>query len=503
MTCGLAFTACTVEDNPNPLPLGEPDPDEWEIDFVAMANKYAEWTATTISAEVYEGMGTCSIVDGTLAEPLEDGTTTFSEEYDQRFALQTGTNWRLHYDAGKELKGLYSQNGGGRNFGVLNAKKDQIITLVMTAQPTVNLGNVDLYSKTDSSYVYYVNEDCNVRFNVARYNYIKYVSVKKFYGAEYTVKFVNEKGEKVKDDVKHMGYINKPVSLMPGDIEPINLDGGGRLIFKEADNTEENVVKKDGSTVITVVYREAEKQYVVLQCMAGTTLLYRFNDTEKYWFYEGASLTLYPSRCYGKDGVYYTTPATTWNGTQFTFPGNLTPTVNSGKTYYIGTQSYEKDESIVYFANFEDLALPKEDVGNGTGLGQLIGTVNNWWNFTNGYWERFDGGRGIRLDADSYVWTEPITVAGTYNVVIYGRNDVSQEVDNPYILGIKKTGEDNVKWLTNGEVTIKPWGSATTGENVVENVAIEAGDCLVIKNDDAAKMISLDDIKVVKPTVTE
>jgi hypothetical protein len=161
----------------------------------------------------------------------------------------------------------------------------------------------------------------------------------------------------------------------------------------------------------------------------------------------------------------------------------------------------EKDESIVYFANFEDLALPTEDAGNGTGLGQLVGTVNNWWNFTNGYWERFDGGRGIRLDADSYVWTEPIAVAGTYNVVIYGRNDVSQEVDNPYVLGLK-TGDD-IKWLASEEATIKPWGSATTGENVVENVVIPDGASLVIKNDDAAKMISLDDIKVVKPTPAE
>lgn len=510
MTCGLAFTACTVEDNPNPLPLGEPDPDEWEIDFVAMANKYAEWTATTISAEVYEGMGTCSIVDGTLAEPLEDGTTTFSEEYDQRFALQTGTNWRLHYDAGKELKGLYSQNGGGRNFGVLNAKKDQIITLVMTAQPTVNLGNVDLYSKTDSSYVYYVNEDCNVRFNVARYNYIKYVSVKKFYGAEYTVKFVNEKGEKVKDDVKHMGYINKPVSLMPGDIEPINLDGGGRLIFKEADNTEENVVKKDGSTVITVVYREAEKYYAILQCMAGSTLLERFMDENKYFFYEDDQLTIYPPIGYTKDGFTYFTAVNNnggkYNGCEFTFPGNLTPTEKDGKKYYLGTMSYEKDETgKIYFSDIERLALPTEDAGNGTGLGQLVGTVNSWYSYTGGYFNRLSGARGIRLDANSYVWTEPIAEAGTYKVTLYGRNDVSAECDKPYVLGIR-TGEE-VTWLT--DLTIPAWPSAATGENVVENVAIPAGSSLVIGNDGStfddgkAKQITLDCVTISKPAPAE
>lgn len=512
MTCGLAFTACTVEDNPNPLPLGQPDPDEWEFSFQALNDKYAEKTGVTISAAVSDGLGTCSIVGGTLKEPAEDGATTASETIEERFGLQTGTSWIIMDNKG--AKGLYSANSGDRSFGIFNAKKDQVITLEMTAQPTITGGNAELMSKTDSSYVYYVSADCNVVFKVARYTTIKNVSVKKFYGAEYTVKFVNEKGEKVKDDVKHQGYIGKPVELWPSDIAAIPLAEGGRLLFKEADNTAENVVKKDGSTVVTVIFRPAEKLYAVLNCMAGSTLLYQFKDDDKYFFYEGDQLTIYPSRGYMKDAAAYFTPVNNnsgkYNGCEFTFPGTITPKVVDGKTMYIGTMSYEKVDSVVYYSDFETLALPKEDAGFGIGLGQLFGTVNSWYSFSGGIFNRFSGGRGIRLDKDSYVWTAPIAEEGTYKVTIYGRNDVAHNkkginVPQPYLIGVRDAN-GTVTWLT--DVTVPDWADSTTGPNVVEGVKIPAGNSLVIGCDGSTvtfpdgtelpKSISLDDIAISK-----
>lgn len=518
VSCGLAFTACAVEDVPSsPNQGGEgANVDEWEINFEAYAAKYVDKTGTTISAEVADGLGTCSIVNGTLVEPAEDGSTTASEEYDPRFALQTGTTWLLHPNLG--VNGLYQGNSGGRNFGVLNAKKEQLITLVMTAEPTVNVGNVDLYSKTDSSYTYFVNEDGNVRFNVARYNVIRYISVKNFVGVEYTVRFIDSTGKKVKDDVTHKGEVGKPVNLLPGDIAPIDLEDGGRLVFDKANNTETNVVKKDGSTVITVLYRDAEKYYAVLNCMAGSTLLYRYNDVKKDWFYEGDALTIYPPRGIMKDGAAYFTPVMKssngkyYNYVYATFPGELNPTVSGGKTYYIGTVNYEKEDSVVYYSEFERLALPKEDAGdgNGTGLGQLEGTVNSWWSFSGGVFDRFSGARGIRLDKDSYVWTEPIAEEGTYKVTINGRNDIAHNkkginCPQPYIIGVRDA-EGKVTWLD--DVTVPDWADSTTGSNVVENVKIPAGSSLVIGCDGSTvtfddgtvlpKSISLDDISICK-----
>jgi hypothetical protein len=136
------------------------------------------------------------------------------------------------------------------------------------------------------------------------------------------------------------------------------------------------------------------------------------------------------------------------------------------------------------------------------GLGQLSGTVNSWYCFSGDgvYFDRFSGGRGIRLDVDSYVWTEPIAEAGTYTVTIYGRNDSNDAAEPPYVLGLRDA-EGNVTWFEG--LTIPSWGGAVTGESVVEGVTIPAGSSLVIKNDDAAKLVSLDDVKISKPAAAE
>ena len=134
------------------------------------------------------------------------------------------------------------------------------------------------------------------------------------------------------------------------------------------------------------------------------------------------------------------------------------------------------------------------------GLGQLEGTVNSWFSFSGGIFNRFSGGRGIRLDADSYVWTEPIAEGGTYTVTIYGRNDTNDAAEPPYVLGLRDA-EGKITWFEG--LTIPSWGGAVTGESIVEGVEIPAGSSLVIKNDDAAKQVSLDDIKVSKPAAAE
>jgi hypothetical protein len=335
------------------------------------------------------------------------------------------------------------------------------------------------------------------------------------YAEDVKIMFVDHEGNELKAAKVVSARVGSIVKLAGADKASFfNEDNTKKYIFA-FDDTQYNPVAEKG-TVIKAVFREAETCYAVLNCVIDgtTTTLYRFYDTEKYKFLEGDNLTIHPSRCYGKDGAYYVTKATTWNGTQFTFPGSIAPTVSSGKTVYIGTLNYELDESIVYFANFEDLALPTQDAGYGTGLGQLEGTVTNWWNWTNAYWERFDGGRSINLGDDSYVWTEPIAVGGTYNIVIYGRNNIyyggeGYEIANPYKLGLRDAA-GNITYL---DVEIPAWGGSATGENVVEGVEIPAGSSIVIYNDGAkitakdgtelVKDLSFDDIKVVKPAAAE
>ncbi len=336
---------------------------------------------------------------------------------------------------------------------------------------------------------------------------------------DYKIRYVDANGKDLKEARIANGRAGTDPIILASDSDHFYLNKAGAVVGTPAEaatkkiyvsNNAESVKVAENAEVL-ITFRDAETHYAVLNCNTdGGVLLAQFRDFDKYKFFEGDSYVMFIPRAYAKDGAYYFTPATDWNGASFTFPGTLNPTVAGGRTIYIGSlNNYAKVDSVVYYANFEDLALPKVDAGQGTGLGQLEGTVTNWWNWTNGYWSRFDGGRGITLGANSYVWTEPIAEAGNYKVTIYGRNNIyyqaeSYAVPQPYKLGLRNAAGE----VTYLDIEIPQWGGGTTGESVVENVAIPAGFSLVIicdgstvtANDgtELAKDITLDDISLAK-----
>ena len=336
---------------------------------------------------------------------------------------------------------------------------------------------------------------------------------------DYKIRYVDAEGKDLKEARVANGREGTDPVILASDSASFYLNAEGKVVTAVAEaavkkiyvsNNAESVKIAENAEVL-ITFRDAETHYAVLNCNTdGGVLLAQFRDFDKYKFFEGDSYVMYIPRAYAKDGAYYFTPATDWNGASFTFPGTLNPTVAGGRTIYIGSlNSYAKVDSVVYYANFEDLALPKVDAGQGTGLGQLEGTVTNWWNWTNAYWSRFDGGRGITLGANSYVWTEPIAETGNYKVTIYGRNNIyyqaeSYAVPQPYKLGLRNAAGE----VTYLDIEIPQWGGGTTGESVVENVPIPAGSSLVIMYDgstikandgsDLVKDISFDNISICK-----
>jgi len=327
--------------------------------------------------------------------------------------------------------------------------------------------------------------------------------------ADYTVKYVDAEGNELKASRTGNGQVGKLVSLLDSDKVSIYAEDNSMKYIYVSDDSETTPIAEEG-TVITVTFRNAEIWNAVLNCMiegtSGTAnRLAQFMGT----FFEGDNYYVYPARGYGKNDKYYFTPATSWNGATFTFPGSVAPATQAGKKYYIGTLYYSPVDSVAYYSDFERLALPTVDEGEGTGLGQLEGTVNNWWSFSNGIFDRFSQGRGIRLDIGSYVWTEPIAEAGTYMVTIYGRNDKSAACEEPYALGLIQE-DGSVKLYA--DIAAPTWGSATTGTSIIGSVekdeegnivsgtgvAIPAGGKLAIVNTGNGDMISLDDISLTK-----
>ena len=315
------------------------------------------------------------------------------------------------------------------------------------------------------------------------------------YADDVKIMYVDAEGNELKESRTISARVGEKVKLAGADMASFyNADKTKKYIYA-SDNTETTSVAESGTT-IKVVFREAEIYYAVLNCNTEEgVLLERFNDTSKYWFFEGDNFTMNPPIGYTKNGSVYFTTATSYNGVVFTFPGTINPTVAGGKTYFIGTLNYAKDANAVYFSDFERLALPKEDAGDGVGLGQLVGTVSSWYSFSGGIFERFSCGRGVCLGSDSYVWTEPIAEAGTYTVSVYGRNDNNDAIDNPFVLGVRDA-EGNVTLL---DVTVPQWGgNAMTGAVAVEGVTIPAGSSLVIKRVDATMPITFDSVTISK-----
>lgn len=336
--------------------------------------------------------------------------------------------------------------------------------------------------------------------------------------ADYTIKYVDADGNELKDSRTGNGQVGKFVKLLDSDKAAIvsdyegedGIDGKMKYIY-DFDDSETVAIADGGTAVITVTYKKAEIFGVVLNCMIdGQTGSAARLASFQGKFFEGDNYYVYPARGYGKDGKYYFTEATSWNGTTFTFPGSLNSRTVNGVVTYIGQLNYSLDETVGYYSDFERLALPVEDAGEGTGLGQLYGSVNNWWSFSNGIFDRFSQGRGIRLDAGSYVWTEPIAEDGTYMVRVYGRNDKSANCTAPYALGLR----DAEGKVTLFDVAIPDWGSATTGESIIgaaaaeateeteaveaAGIGIKAGYSLVVMNTGNGDMISLDDIRLIK-----
>ncbi len=350
--------------------------------------------------------------------------------------------------------------------------------------------------------------------------------------ADYTIQYVGPNGEQLKEGRTGNGRETTLVNLLASDKNPIYAND--KKYIYESDDSETVAIKADGTAVITVTFREAEVYGAMVNCViSGVTGQASILDQLMgYTFFEGDNLYVYPARGYGKDGKYYFTAPTTYNCVSVTFPGSFNTRTIGGVKTYIGQVDYSEgfDEEVVtgkddegndvketvhvspaYYSDFERLALPTVDEGDGVGLGQISGTTNSTWGYEGKgkVFGRFSQGRGIRLDEGSYVWTEPIAEAANYQVRIYGRNDWYQggsgrDEANPYALGLLKDDETVIPY----NIEIPSWTSALTGSYTINDVPIPAGGKLVIMNTNTeGGLISLDDITIIKtgdydPTVT-
>lgn len=157
--------------------------------------------------------------------------------------------------------------------------------------------------------------------------------------ADYTIKYVCE-GQEVKKSLKYTGVVGEEISVKDKD-NFYSEDNSIKYIYV-SDDAASKTVAEDGSTVVTVTYREAAKY--------NYTVNNDINDNSVIGTaFEGDEATVAFSKYILKDGVLYETNAI---NQQY----NLTFAVNENNT--VKTINYKKTsiDNVVYYSETEDIS---------------------------------------------------------------------------------------------------------------------------------------------------
>lgn len=157
--------------------------------------------------------------------------------------------------------------------------------------------------------------------------------------ADYTIKYVCE-GQEVKKSLKYTGVVGEEISVKDKD-NFYNEDNSIKYIYV-SDDAASKTVAEDGSTVVTVTYREAEKyNYTVNNDI-------NYNSVSGTAF-EGDNATVEFPRYTLKDGVLYEANAISQ---QY----KLTFAVNENNT--VKTINYKKTsiDNVAYYSEAEDIS---------------------------------------------------------------------------------------------------------------------------------------------------
>lgn len=261
--------------------------------------------------------------------------------------------------------------------------------------------------------------------------------------AYYKINYVDS-DDKVLSSLTRKGLKGSKILLNTEDKKPFKVENI-KYIY-ESDNTDKVTVAEDGSTVVKIICKEAEKYSYKVNAVSGSTVLKELVSGEQY---EGERARAFYSKAFNLDGKWYMTEGNSDYPTyakDFTEAGELT------------VDFAESD--IAYFSEIEDL------------------TPSVAWATSGIAPERYSNGKAVRLAKNSYVSTTPIESGGIYSVTVWARNSSSRTL-NISTMGIK----DSKGIITDLGVTFaEAWAANNGSSKTLDNVVIPAGYSLVLKN---------------------
>ena len=232
--------------------------------------------------------------------------------------------------------------GAGRNFGISDCTKNQTVAISSTKEPGI-VSNATLKGSEGGVYTYTVNDDGTTIFSIANGVSITKIEVTdpSTSAVAYKVEFVNEGGVAIKETAEHEGEPGEAATLTAADKAEVDYEGK-RYVYA-SDNSGETTIASDGSTVVTVVFREAALYAYSVVTSLGDTIA-----TGKA--YEGSSVTAHYGR-FALDGTTLYGAAkqgsNPWWGKVFTV----------GEDNHVETIAYsKKTEGVVFFMEAEEIA---------------------------------------------------------------------------------------------------------------------------------------------------
>lgn len=158
--------------------------------------------------------------------------------------------------------------------------------------------------------------------------------------ASYTVKYVDEDGNEIKDAATYTGLIDDYATVSEADMEAIWVDDV-KYIYS-SDDSDDKIIAEDNSTVVTLTFRKGEiYSYAIYDSVND-------DEIQSGSAYEGESVTIYYPQYINVDGTLYSA-ATQNSGYYYTL------TLSSDNTKGTVTYTDASITNVVFLAEGEDI----------------------------------------------------------------------------------------------------------------------------------------------------
>ena len=264
--------------------------------------------------------------------------------------------------------------------------------------------------------------------------------------AEYTVKYVDNNKNEIKSSVKKIGVVGESIVLSDSDTENFFDVNGIKYIYVSDDASGKNI-NADGTTVVTVTFREADKyNYTVNAVNAVGEKLKELVTGSNF---EGEKSRAYVTKGLNINGDWYITSG---NGSYPTYGYDFTKEEIKNVTYTV-------DENVDYFFEVEDINKSRS------------------WAATGAYPERYSNGKAGRLYKGAYAFTDALA-GGVYTITLWARNNSSSAVANVGLYYRDTNGN-----ATPLGVNFADWDKGKSDAKTLGNVIIPDGASLMLKNE--------------------